>query len=464
MKPFRSIRWRLQMWYGALLAAVLVGLGVTAYEVEAKLRSERVDDELERLAFAVSAAGRPTPRRIGAEEEGDPPRRESGQPKLAEVLSPADVARGFYFAVWRKNQPPRFTASAGAPADMPQPPDRTPQGIRQRGPRREFFLSSNPGDIALVGRSIEGDTAAIGRFGWLLAGGGLAVFAVAMTIGWWLVTRALRPIQDISRAAGKIATGDLAQRIDTRDTESELGQMADVLNSTFARLEASFAQQARFTADAAHELRTPVTVILMHAQNALAAGGLTGEQREAVEACERAAQRMRRMIQSLLQLARLDAGQEAMERGQIDLAGVAGECAALIQPIAAARGVTIQTEFATAECRADEGRIGQVITNLLGNAIHHGREGGRVWVTTRREADWAVLTVADDGPGIAEEHRPHLFERFFRVDRARTGASGRTGLGLTIAKAIVDAQGGTITVSSVVGEGATFTVRLPTVG
>lgn len=464
MKPLRSIRWRLQLWYGALLAAVLVGLGVTAYEVEAKVRLDRVDAELERLAFAVNAAGRPTPRRIGAAEDGEPPRRDPRRGKLSEVLSAADVARGCYFAVWRKNEEPRFIASAGAPVDMPQPPDRTPQGLRQRGPLRELFLVSNPGDIALVGRSIEGDTAAIRRFGWLLAGGGLAVFAVAMTIGWWLVTRALRPIQDISMAARKIATGDLAQRIDTRDTESELGQMVDVLNSTFARLEASFAQQARFTADAAHELRTPVTVILMHAQNALAAGGLTVEQREAIEACERAAQRMRRMIQSLLQLARLDAGQEAMERGPIDLAVVARECVALIQPIAAARGVTLRTELAAVECRADEGRIGQVITNLLGNAIHHGREGGTVRVTTRREDDRAVLTVADDGPGIAAEHLPHLFERFFRVDRARTVASGRTGLGLTIAKAIVDAHGGTLTVESVVGEGATFTVRLPTIG
>lgn len=464
MKPFRSIRWRLQIWYGALLAAVLGGLGVTAYEVEAKLRLDRTDDELERLAFAVSAAGRPIPRRIGAPEarEDSPP--EPVLAKLAEVLSPADVARGFYFAVWRKNQPPHFTASGGAPADMPRPPDQLPQGIRQRGSLREFFLASNPGDIALVGRSIDGDRAAIRKFGWLLAGGGLAVFAAAMAIGWWLVTRALRPIQDISLAARTIATGDLTRRIDTRDTESELGQMADVLNSTFARLEASFAQQARFTADAAHELRTPVTVILMHAQNALAAGGLTGDQREAIEACERAAQRMRRMIQSLLQLARLDAGQEAMERGPIDLADVARDCATLIRPIAEARGVTIQTELAAAECRADEGRIGQVVTNLLGNAIHHGREGGTVRMTTRREDDRVVLTVTDDGPGIAAEYLPHLFERFFRVDRARTGASGRTGLGLTIAKAIVDAHGGTIGVESVEGAGATFTVRLPTAG
>ncbi|MCX6956413.1 MAG: HAMP domain-containing protein [Verrucomicrobia bacterium] len=148
------------------------------------------------------------------------------------MLTPADEARGFYFAVWRMNQEPKFFASAGAPPDIPVPPDEIPKGQRQRGMFREVFVTSNPGDAVLVGRSIAADRAELHRLGLMLAGGGLAIFAVTLLIGGWLVQRALRPIRDISDAAAKIAAGDLARRIDTRDTESELGAMARVLNET----------------------------------------------------------------------------------------------------------------------------------------------------------------------------------------------------------------------------------------
>jgi two-component system OmpR family sensor kinase len=464
MNVLRSIRWRLQLWYGALIAAVLTGLGVTAYQVESNARLDRVDDELTQMAAALNAEARKVLRPRAPAGAGAPPapasRGGAGPAALAGFLTAADEARGVYFAVWQKNDQPKFLASPGAPATLPAPV-RSEGPVRRRGLYREAFVESNPGDISLVGRSIEPELGDLHRLAWLLTGGGVSMFAMVMATGWWLVTRALRPIEEISRTAAKIATGDLAQRINSRETESELGALAGVLNSTFARLEASFAQQARFTADAAHELRTPVTVVLTHVQNALAEGGLSEEQREAFEACQRAAQRMRRLIESLLQLARLDAGQDSLHVDTIDLSVVADECLALIRPLATGRRITLQKELAAAECRGDPGRLGQVITNLVGNAIHHGREGGEVSVVTTTEGNDAVLIVADDGPGIGAEHAAHIFERFYRVDKARTGTAGRTGLGLAISRAIIDAHGGTIEVRSVVGAGATFTVRVP---
>lgn len=467
MNVFRSIRWRLQLWYGALFAVILASLAVTAYEVEANARMDRIDAELERKMLVLNGVTRrspPSPPRGSAGNATPPrpaPRGPLSREKIAEVFTAADEAGGLYFAVWAKNDPQRFVASPGAPPNIPAPTASLGQTVRQRGLYREAFVESNPGDITLVGRSIEADLADLRRFGWLVAGGGVSMLAIVVAMGWWLVTRALRPIEEISRAAAKIATGDLAQRINARETESELGALAGVLNSTFARLEASFAQQARFTADAAHELRTPVTVVLTHVQNALAEGGLAEDQRKAFEACQRAAQRMRRMIESLLQLSRFDAGQEPIEHEIVDLAVVAEECVELIQPIAKGRTVTIHAELASAECRGDAVRLGQVITNLVGNAIHHNREGGEVRVITQVDGNEALLIVADRGPGIAPAHVKHIFERFYRVDKARTAAAGRTGLGLAISKAIVDAHGGTISVESVVGQGATFTVRLP---
>jgi signal transduction histidine kinase len=170
---------------------------------------------------------------------------------------------------------------------------------------------------------------------------------------------------------------------------------------------------------------------------------------------------MRGLIESLLQLARLDSAETPVARTPFDLADVARGCLEFIRPLAEERGVTLQADLAAAPCRGDARQLDQVVSNLLDNALHHNREGGQVRLRTYQEATWAILTVADTGAGIAEQHLPLIFERFYRADEARSGGGGRSGLGLAIAKAVVDAHGGAIQVSSRSGEGATFTVRLP---
>ena len=293
---------------------------------------------------------------------------------------------------------------------------------------------------------------------WLsLLGGG--VWLLGLAGGWWLSTRAIRPIEEISATAAKIATGDLSHRINTARTDDELGRLAVVLNSTFARLDAAFTQQAQFTSDASHELRTPLSVILMQTQTALSRERSPEAYRETLEACQRAAQRMRRLIASLLELARLDAGQEPLLQSRFDLGPIAGQALELLAPLAAERGVTVHQELAHAPCRGDADRVAQVVTNVVSNAILQQRSNGHVWVETKREGRFSVVTVADDGPGISSEDLPRIFERFYRADKSRTGTTGGTGLGLAISKAIVEAHGGSIEVASLPGQGATFTVR-----
>ena len=204
-----------------------------------------------------------------------------------------------------------------------------------------------------------------------------------------------------------------------------------------------------------------MTVILTHAQNGLASEGLTEEPREAFEACQRAAQRMRRLLESLLELARIDAGQERMKHQPFDLAEVAREMVELVEPLARARSIAIHTDLSPTPTTGDAVRIAQVITNLLTNAIEHNREGGDVRVSTGAAADAARFTVADNGPGIAAADLPHVFERFYRADAARSGAKSNAGLGLAISKAIVEAHGGTLRVASAEGSGASFTLHLP---
>lgn len=369
----------------------------------------------------------------------------------------------FFFAVWSRGGT-LLRKSTNAPADLLRPvpwSDRQPVAIATHGHLREAIHFTEIGECVLVRRSIRADLAGLRRFAWLLAAAGGAVPALGLGGGWLLASRALRPVAEISATAGRISLGNLAERINVSETDSELGRLASVLNSTFARLEAAFAQQKQFTADASHELRTPLAVIISEAQTALARERTASDYRETVEGCLEAAQQMKRLTQSLLELARYDAGQETIERQPFDLAERAGMCLDLVQPLARERGIQVHRELAPVTVCGDADRLAQVIVNLLNNAIFYNRERGEIRVSTRLEHKQAVLTVTDTGTGIASEDLPHVFERFYRADKSRGRAEGRSGLGLAISKAIVDAHGGSIEVTSQPGAGSTFIVRLP---
>ena len=451
MSVFRSMRWRLQLWYGMLLLVVLTGFDLTAYRLESARQIRRIDEELGQLLPVLVASQHPS--RLDRE------RRELTVSPLNAALFDRGGTANAYYVVWLKHGAP-VTYSATAPRDVPEPAVGDPP-TRMRGTLRETFIFPGPGDCVLVGRSIATDLAGLRQLAWVLGGGSAAVLLLGIAGGAWLVSRALRPIRAINAAATRISTGDLTQRISTPDTQSEIGQLTVVLNSTFARLDAAFAQQARFTADAAHELRTPVTVILTQAQSAL--GGDCGleEHREALAATQRAAQRMRRLIESLLELSRLDAGQEALRQSNCDLSRIVSECLELIMPLAAERSIRIKADLTEAPCSGDADRLAQVVTNLLGNAVDYNRDGGSLTVATGHNRGVTTLTATNTGPGISAADLPHVFERFYRADRARSGGAGHNGLGLAISKSIILAHGGTIEVQSTPEDGTCFTVTLP---
>ena len=316
------------------------------------------------------------------------------------------------------------------------------------------------GEMILVGCSIVPELKELRRTALNLTAVGGLILLVGLTGGWWLVSRSLKPIASISNATVKISAGDLSQRIDVAEAESELGQLATVLNSTFARLETAFAQQKQFASDAAHELRTPVTVILTQTQTALNRERDAASYKQAVEACQRAAQRMRKLIESLLALARFDAGQEVLRRTDFDFSETIADCAELVQPLADERAVKISVDIEPVKISGDAERLAQVVTNLLTNAIQYNQPAGEVRVQLASQNGLAVLTVTDTGQGIAPADLPRVFGRFYRADQSRTGA-GNAGLGLAITKAIIEAHGGTIEVASKENAGTTFTVRLP---
>ena len=494
---YQSIRWRLQLWHGLLLVTVLTGFGITAYQLQRVNLFRRVDQELQRAANPIMARlrppigrdrppldrpeGEPFPNRRGpggGQHPGDRlPRPDSrgdfpgppGEFRLA--LSPREMgqfetgqASPLYYVIWRPDGK-LLTRSPAAPAGLLRPVKQPEDGfqlIRLRDQTREWIQFAPRGETVLVGKVIERDLLELRRLAWWLSLAGAGVLVLGLAGGWWLASRAIQPIHEISNAAVRIAEGNLSHRISTVGTENELSRLAEILNSTFARLESAFAQQGRFTADASHELRTPVAVILSQTQMTLARDRTPEEYRETLQACQRAAQRMRQLIESLLKLARLDAGQEGIKREPFDLARTTRECLEMVRPLAVERDVQIVADLEPADCLGDAVGVGQVITNLVSNAVYYNREHGEVRATLRTEAALAVLTVADTGRGIPQEDLPHIFERFYRVDKSRSRASGRAGLGLAIAKAIVDMHGGRIEVSSKLGTGTVFTIRLPT--
>lgn len=449
----KSIRWRLQLWYGALLVSVLCGFGFTAFHFEKARQFRRMDDGLQLRISALVDALRAAPDRGGDRQRTPVPRFSPAQAALF-----GDAA-GHYFAIWMRNEKPAAT-SPNAPADIPKP-GGSDAVVRMRSDLRESFLFAAPVDCVLVGRSVAAEQADFRKLAATLVVIGCGVLAAGLVGGWWLATRAIRPVEDISATAEKIAAGDLSQRIGTTETDSELGRLASVLNSTFARLDAAFAQQARFTADAAHELRTPVAVILTQTQSALARERPAAEYRETLEACQRATQRMRRLIESLLELARLDAGQEPFHRGECDLSRIAADCIEIMRPLAQTRGIQIHAELPAATCRGDADRLTQVVMNLLSNAIEYNHDGGEVRLATKHSDGTATLTVSNTGCGIPAEDLPHIFERFHRADKARSGTAAHSGLGLAISKTIADAHGGTLDAVSEEGNGSTFKLRIP---
>lgn len=479
MKFIKSIQWRLLLWITFLLGLVLLTLDFTAYKIRLTSRVGQLDGELQHSVAVLSAAlspSLPEPAITKAEDQLGHPgvdNRHSGPPssrpgpdtsRIAAITRQlaAEMAAGYYYSIWTREGAAPYWQSTNCPAGIVRPPlpgKNTGTRTRTRDGFREAFLTTKFGDCILVGsRLAPGLANARLSVGWLVLGS-LVVLAFGLGGSWFIIASALRPVGKISAAAAKISSGELSQRISVNETESELGQLADVLNSTFARLEAAFAQQKHFTADAAHELRTPLTSLISEAQITLARERPVAEYKEALAASLDIAQQMRRLTDSLLELARLDAGQETLSRQRMDLSAVAEDCVKFVIPIATPQQLQILCDLAPAEVFADPERMTQVITNLLTNAIHYNRHGGKIRVTTSLESHAALLSVADTGHGISEADLPHVFERFYRADKSR--ATGKLGLGLAISKAIVTAHGGRIEVTSQRNVGTTFSVRLP---
>jgi heavy metal sensor kinase len=288
------------------------------------------------------------------------------------------------------------------------------------------------------------------------------VLLLAAGGGYLLAGRALQPVASITALAGSVSAADLHTRLDLNLPDDELGRLARTFDGMLGRIEDAFERQRRFTGDAAHELRTPLSFIRSQVDLALARERSPDEYREALQAIDGDLGRLTGLVGTLLMLARSDSGHVPLERAPLDLTATVGLIIEQYRPLADEAGITLVDESGSAELIGDEDLIIQVLVNLLDNAIAHTPADGRITVGCRTDGDWAHLCVADTGHGISIEHQSLVFDRFYRVDEGRSRHIGGAGLGLSICRAIVEAHGGSIALSSRPGAGTTVEIRLPT--
>jgi len=316
---------------------------------------------------------------------------------------------------------------------------------------------SCPLDLAL---SLRGTRATLAQFDRRVAAGGLAFLALAVAGGLGLSRQALRPVARSIATARRLNPADLSARLPLAGSGDELDQLAGTINDLLDRLAAYHDQAARFTADASHELRGPLAAMRAGVEVALQRPRTAAEYRDVLGALGEQCDRLTTLVNGLLLLARADAGQVELRREPVDLAALVAEVAELFGPLAEERGVTLTAEAPRPlPATGDPSRLRQLLTNLVDNAIEFTGPGGAVTLRGRREGDRLALEVADTGVGIPADRLPHVFDRFYQADPARSTGGG--GLGLSLCRWIAEAHGGAIRAASEPGRGSTFTVDLP---
>ena len=441
-----SLRARLLAWYSVVLVIVIVTFaGTVAYLLWRSMLAD-VDTGLRASAAPLVASLRPA----GAG---------GFDLDLPLEYQPADAAQpgpATYYAVWNARGDLIDRSTVGF--DIAAPPG---SGTATRDGRRELTVTGAGGALVLVGRDLAEARDAVRAFAATAALGGLAALLVSLAGGWFLIGRALAPIGRINRAAADMAGGNLEARIAVERTENELEQVAQALNGAFDRLHRALDSQQRFTADASHELRTPLATVSAETEWALSRPRSAEEYRESLLTCRRATDRMARLVERLLTLARADHETINLDRAPVGLEPIVQEAVSLVHPLAVRRGITIETRLDTARVNGDRDCLTELVTNLCSNAVEYNRDGGHVTVEVWPDGPDACMRVRDSGVGISEDDLPRIFERFYRTDKTRDRRTGGAGLGLAIAKWIVDAHGGRITCRSTVGEGTEMLVRLP---
>jgi len=460
-----SIRFRLTLWYGTSLALILIVFGVALYGFRSRGLRDQVDDS---LAEAATAAVRSLEHhRLGPlihfeDLSADFPEL-AVLDKFFQIFSPSGAITIQSPNIRMHEIPLSRTALETALAGKV-----TYESIRFPGEPPLRLISvpiTRDGtlvNILRVGTSMKPEEDALRGLLVVLLLTLPAALLVSVAGGWFLAGRALRPVEAITRAAQRIAAGDLTQRLTVAPTSDEIGRLAATFNDMIARLDASFRQVRQFTSDASHELRTPLTVMKGETDLALRRPRSAEDYQTVLESNLEEIDRMTCIVDELLFLSRADLGEVKLEALPVRLDQVVEDVQRQAAVLGQERDVqVIISGLEPATVTGDELRLRELLLNLVDNAVKYSHPSGKVELTLRCEGGKAKISVTDQGIGLSPEERARLFDRFYRSDRARAHAPKGTGLGLSISKWIAETHKGTIEVQSAPGQGSTFTLTLP---
>ena len=456
----RSVRARLAFWHGlALLFVVSVYAAAVLLQVQDDLY-EALDSQLEGdFGRAVEWLQNGAPAGVPAAAADASTRDSDGGADVPWVDAWSPDGRRVFDA----GRQPGLPVLSGPPAGWPRTPYSliVAEGTRVRLLVREARSGRQPVYVR-VGRSERFARQELGEFATVLGLSLPFAFAVAVAAGYLLARRALAPVSAMTSRARRITAEHLDERLPVENPTDEFGQLAGVVNDALDRLERAFATLRRFTADASHELRTPLTAIRSVGEVGLRERRGEAEYREMVGSILEETERLTAVVDSLLLLSRADEGKADLRPAPMSLDDLANEVAADLAVLAEEKRQNVRVEVSAAVTAvADRPTVRQAAINLLDNAIKHSPDGAVIRLVVRQEGPSAVLEVIDNGPGIAPEHLPHVFERFYRVDKARSPAAGSAGLGLSIARWAVEANEGRIEVESETSRGSVFRIVLP---
>ncbi len=462
----RSIRFRLTVWYAGLLAGLLVLFGGSTWFGLERYLNRSLGESLARQA-----------RQIGENFLLDV--RTSGDSYVIEEINEhySPEHNDHFVRVTRADGSTLYIS--GMPVSEGFDPARvsTAPVSSARAATREEHLSGG-GELLIyslpftardgsrflieTGASYESIEDTLRGLLLTLAVGLPVVIAVAMIGGYWIMRHTLRPLDEIAGAAERITSRNLSERLPAPHSGDEIEQLSIALNRMIARLEESFQYIRRFSADASHELRTPLTALRGELEAIAERARLDDDARDTIGSSLEETERLTRIVESLLAISRIDAGEAQMERARFDLAELAATTTEQMRLLAEDKRIRLECRTGgEVEIVGDRVRLKQVVVNLVDNAIKYTPEGGAVAVVVSAEDSRALILVEDNGAGVPADAAPHVFERFYRVDKARSRQMGGVGLGLAIVKSIVAAHGGQVEVESEEGKGSRFIVELP---
>lgn len=452
-----NIRWRLTLWFGIAMIVLLVIRSFWIYFVMdwrlTSVTDARLNSDLGIIETLIHDAS-----------------------NREQVLESLELFAGRHgdldIGVFTPANRPLFRH-----APVAEPPLATPRSRNGNGPRRNHFtmlkdgerrravtanMPSSIGPLSVeLSRSTQDKWNEVRDFSLTLFTTLPMVFAAALAVGYFVSSRALTPVDKMISAAQRITVRRLDQRIEVPESRDELARLAQTLNEMINRLHQSFEEMRRFTADAAHDLRTPVTALRTAVEVSLMADTTTDDFRHSLQTVLDEAVHLSRLTNQLLDLSREDHGVQPHSSEPVRLDEILKTAVEDLRMASEQKRISVEMrEIGKWTVPGDPVRLRRVFMNLLDNAVQYTSSGGRIWIEGTFDSDQATVSISDNGPGVPAEDLPHIFDRFRRVDKARNRQMGGTGLGLAICKSIVEAHGGSIRMESTVGRGTTVTVEL----